>query len=110
MDDEVRQDWTRNEGTTLDAWMLNAGCRRGTPIVRPVFFLVTLFQFFQSFVFFFLSVLPLLFFIFFYVILVFFSLNFFIIHHVYLGGENVGDTCHIAHSDVQVHVIMHAHT
>ena len=26
------------------------------------------------------------------------------------GLAIVGDTCHIAHSDVQVHVIMHAHT
>ena len=25
-------------------------------------------------------------------------------------NNHVGDTCHIAHSDVQVHVIMHAHT
>ena len=109
MDDEVRRDWTRNEGTTPDAkrWMQT----RNT-YSKTCFFLVTLFQYFHSFVFFFLSVLPLLFFIFLNVILVsflFFSSLCFI-HHVYLGGENVGDTCNIAHSDVQVHVIMHAHT
>ena len=37
---ERRSETTRldeNEGTTLDAWMLNAGCRRGTPIVTPAF-------------------------------------------------------------------------
>ena len=80
MDDEVRQDWTQNEGTTLDAWMLNAGCRWGTPIVRPVFFLVTLFQFFHFFVFFFLSVLPLLFLLF-KCNISFFSSNFFFMFH-----------------------------
>ena len=80
MDDEVRQDWTQNEGTTLDAWMLNAGCRRGTPIVRPVFFLVTLFQFFHFFVSS-SSLYYLYSFYFFKCNISFFSLNFFFMFH-----------------------------